>query len=34
MSRALRTEYDDVEDRITEVVVDGAEQEILSIQGQ
>lgn len=33
MSRALRTEYDDVEERITEVVVDGAEQEILSIQG-
>ena len=34
MSKALRTEYDDVEERIREIVVEGAEQEILSIQGE
>ena len=34
MSKALRTEFDDVEERITEIVVEGAEQEILSIQGE
>ncbi len=31
MSRALRTEYDDVDERITEVRVDGAQDAVLRI---
>ena len=34
MSRALRTEFDDVDERVVEVRVDGAEDALLRISAQ